>query len=227
VCAHSSVRRGIPDATVSRLPGYLRVLVSFADRGVPSVSSEELADAAQVRPTQLRKDLSLLGSAGVRGVGYDVAQLLAEISAALGMADDRGVVIVGMGNLGRALAAYEGLRSGGFAVRALVDSDPALAGQRIAGLEVTPLTGLGQVVAARDIRIGVIATPADGAQEVCDRLVEAGIGSILSFAAATLRAPTEVDIRRVDLATELHVLAFRSRQDIRPASPDVRPAEVC
>lgn len=227
MCAHSSVRRGIPDATVSRLPGYLRVLVAFADRGIHSVSSQELADAAQVRSTQLRKDLSLLGSAGVRGVGYDVAQLLTEISAALGMATDRGVVIVGMGNLGRALAAYDGLRSGGFAVRALVDSDPTLAGKKIAGIVVTPLSGLGEVVAARDIRIGVIATPAEGAQEVCDRLVDAGIGSILSFAAATLRAPANVDIRRVDLATELHVLAFRSRHEHRPAAAEVLPAEVC
>ena len=124
--ADPATRRDIPDATVARLPEYLRALTDVADRGFSSVSSEELARAAGVRSTQLRKDLSHLGSYGIRGVGYEVEHLALEISRALGLAQDWPVAIVGMGNLGRALAAYSGFATSGFHVAAVFDEDAAL-----------------------------------------------------------------------------------------------------
>lgn len=211
MCAETTARRGIPDTTVSRLPGYLRALAVLADEGLTSVSSRQLADAARVRPTQVRKDLSLLGALGVRGVGYDVARLSREISATLGVTTARPVVIVGLGNLGRALAAYAGFGRNGFAVRALVDADPSLAGTVVAGVPVRPLDALADIVRAEGIVIGIIATPAEAAEDVCDRLVAGGVRSVLNFAPTALRRRPGVRIRRVDLASELHILAFQDR----------------
>lgn len=210
--ADPAIRRDIPDATVARLPEYLRALTDIAERGVSCVSSEELAAASGVRPTQLRKDLSHLGSYGVRGVGYEVEHLAVQISRALGFSEDWPVAIVGMGNLGRALAAYSGFVTGGFRVAALFDDDPALAGERMAGLAVTAMADLDRVVAAERISIGVIATPAASAQQACDALVAAGVESILNFAPVALVVPPQVHVRRVDLGTELHVLAFHRQQ---------------
>ena len=203
-----SALRDIPAATVSRLPTYLRALHSAAARGVTTVSSGQLASAAGVLPTQLRKDLSHLGSHGVRGVGYDVALLITEITRALGLGRAWPVAIVGMGNLGRALTAYSGFGTEGFHVVAVLDRDPALVGERVAGLTVRHIDELPTLVAELGIAIGVLATPADGAQAAADALVAAGIEAILTFAPAALALPPGVSLRRVDLATELHVLAF-------------------
>jgi len=200
-------RREPPDATVARLPGYLRVLTALADSGQVRVSSDELAAACGVGSAQLRKDLSHLGSYGVRGVGYDVAQLSFEIGRALGGGRDWPIIIVGMGNLGRALTAYSGFSQRGFRVAGLVDDDPDLAGEVIDGVAVTALTELPTLVASVGPAFGIIATPAGPAQAVCDLLVAAGIRSILSFAPVHLTVPAGVDVRRVDLATELQLLA--------------------
>ncbi len=203
--------RDIPAATVSRLPVYLRALHAVATRGVTRVSSDELAGASGVRPTQLRKDLSHLGSLGVRGVGYDVGRLTALLTGALGLNRTWPVAIVGMGNLGRALAAYSGFATEGFDVVALLDRDPALAGEHVGDLPITRMpTGgaLAAFVRRLGIAIGVIATPAESAQGVADQLVGAGVEAILNFAPAALSLPERVSVRRVDLATELHVLAF-------------------
>src|SRR3954470_13715701 len=137
--ADAATRREIPDATVARLPEYLRALTDFAERGTKSVSSEELATAAGVRSAQLRKDLSHLGSYGVRGVGYDVESLALEISRALGLTQDWPVAIVGIGNLGHALASYSGFVTKGFRIVGLYDDDPALADERIVGVAIRPL----------------------------------------------------------------------------------------
>ena len=205
-------RREIPDATIARLPEYLRALSGLAERGVDSVSSEELAAAAGVRSAKLRKDLSHLGSYGVRGVGYEVEILAREIARELGLTQDWPVAIVGLGNLGHALAAYSGFATRGFQVVALLDRDRAIVGRKIAGMIVGSVDDLEQVVADHGVAIGVIATPAASAQEVCDRFVAAGVGSVLNFAPCVLSVPEGVDVRKVDLATELQILAFHEQR---------------
>jgi len=207
-----AARREIPDATVARLPEYLRALTDLAERGIASVSSEELATAAGVRSAKLRKDLSHLGSYGVRGVGYEVQMLAHVISRELGLTQDRPVAIVGLGNLGHALAAYSGFASRGFHVVALLDRDREVVGQEIAGMIVGSVDDLEQIVTGRAVAIGVIATPAASAQEVCDRLVAVGVRSVLNFAPCVLSVPEGVAVRKVDLATELQILAFHEQR---------------
>jgi redox-sensing transcriptional repressor len=204
--------RGIPDATVSRLPLYHRSLMTFADRGVATVSSEELAAAAGVNSAKLRKDLSHLGSYGTRGVGYDVDYLVYQVARELGLTQDWPVVIVGVGNLGHALANYGGFTTRGFRIAALVDSDPGRSGELVNGLAVHSLADLEQIVDEADVSIAVLATPASAAQEVCDRLVAAGVTSILNFAPLPLQVPAGVDVRKVDLASELQILAFHEQR---------------
>jgi redox-sensing transcriptional repressor len=204
--------RGIPEATVARLPLYLRALTALSERGVPTVSSEELAAAAGVNSAKLRKDLSYLGSYGTRGVGYDVEYLVYQISRELGLTQDWPVAIIGIGNLGHALANYGGFASRGFRVAALLDADRAVAGQRIAGMVVRHMDDLEQIVRDDGVSIGVITTPAPAAQGVADRLVAAGITSILNFAPTVLTVPEGVDVRKVDLSIELQILAFHEQR---------------
>jgi redox-sensing transcriptional repressor len=204
--------RGIPEASVARLPLYLRALQAMADRGDTTVSSEELAVAAGVNSAKLRKDLSHLGSYGTRGVGYEVAYLVYQISRALGLSQDWAVAIIGIGNLGRALANYGGFAMRGFRTACLVDADPRQVGQRVSGLVVRHLDDLEQLIAEHQIAIGVIATPAGSAQAVADRLVAAGVRSVLNFAPAVLTVPPGVELRKVDLSTELQILAFHEQR---------------
>ena len=204
--------RGIPDATVARLPLYLRALTALSERSVPTVSSEELAAAAGVNSAKLRKDFSYLGSYGTRGVGYDVEYLVYQISRELGLTQDWPVVIVGIGNLGHALANYGGFASRGFRVAALLDADPALAGETAAGLPVQHMDQLEEIIRAEHVSIGVITTPPGAAQQVCDRLVAAGVTSILNFAPVVLSVPDGVDVRKVDLSIELQILAFHEQR---------------
>jgi len=220
VIADPVARQDIPDATVARLPQYLRALRDLADRGVASVSSEELATAAGVRSAKLRRDLSHLGSYGVRGVGYGVEMLAHEITRELGLAQDWPVAIVGLGNLGHALAAYLGLASRGFEVVALLDRDADVIGQKIAGMVVGSVDDLERVVSERAVAICVIATPAASAQEVCDRFVAVGVRSVLNFAPCVLSVPEGVDVRKVDLSTELQILAFHEQRKA-PVAPEI------
>jgi redox-sensing transcriptional repressor len=203
---------GIPDATVARLPVYLRALYALADHGVATVSSEELAAAAGVNSAKLRKDLSHLGSYGTRGVGYDVDYLVYQVSRELGLTQDWPVLIVGAGNLGRALANYGGFASRGFRIAALVDADPAMVGTVIARHTVRSAADMEDVIEGLGVSIGVIATPAAVAQNVCDRLVAAGVTSILNFAPVVLNVPSGVDVRKVDLSIELQILAFHAQR---------------
>jgi redox-sensing transcriptional repressor len=195
---------------------YHRSLLSLTARGVLLVSSEELAEASGVSSAKLRKDLSFLGSYGTRGVGYDVEFLLYQIARALGLTQVWPVVIVGIGNLGNALAGYPGFASRGFSVVGLFDTDPNRVGETVtvAGKEiiVTDISKLPQVVLSSGASIGVIATPEIAAQEVCDLMVRNGIRSILNFAPVLIEVPAGVDVRRVDLATELQILAFHEQR---------------
>lgn len=204
--------REIPEATVARLPVYLRALVALAEQHIGTCSSEELAVAAGVNSAKLRKDLSYLGSYGTRGVGYDVDYLRYQIAREIGVTQDWPVVIVGIGNLGHALANFSGFRSRGFRVVGLLDADPAMRDQTVAGIQVRPFDDLAEIAAAHGVAIGVIAVPAVAAQAVADALVAAGITSILNFAPTVLSVPEGVDVRKVDLSIELQILAYHEQR---------------
>ena len=206
--------RRIPEATVARLPVYLRSLVELADARIATVSSERLAEMAGVNAAKVRKDLSYLGSYGTRGVGYDVEFLLFQMSRELGLTQDWPVVIVGVGNLGHALANYRGFDERGFPVAALVDADPAKVGERIGSLTVSSVTELPAIVDELGVSVGVMATPAGAAQDVADALVRAGVRSILNFAPAVVTVPEGVSVRKVDLAVELQILSFYQQRRV-------------
>lgn len=211
-------RRRIPEATVARLPVYLRTLLDVQGEGMTTISSERLAELAGVNAAKVRKDLSYLGSYGTRGVGYDVDHLLVQMSRELGLTRDWPVVIVGVGNLGAALANYGGFGDRGFPVAALVDADPSKVGTMFGDHEIRDLDDLPALVNELGIAIGIIATPAAGAQEVADRLVAAGVTSILNFAPAVVTVPDHAQLRKVDLALELQVLSFYGQRESIGAS---------
>lgn len=213
----------LPEATVARLPEYLRALHALADQRHETVSSEALASAAGVNSAKLRKDLSHLGSYGTRGVGYDVQLLIEQIEYVLGLTQHRTVALVGVGNLGHALAGYGGFGTRGFKIAALFDADPARVGEPINGLPVHHIVDLAKIVAEERISIAVIATPARAAQGVADQLVAAGVTSILNFAPCVLSVPDNVDVRKVDLAIELQILSFHEH---RKSAQTAMPARV-
>jgi redox-sensing transcriptional repressor len=205
--------RAIPPATVSRLPAYRRALMDASGAGLRTIASGDIAQAVGVHPDQVRKDLSHLDTRGTRGVGYDVRALIAETSQILGLDEERTVVLVGSGNLGRALAAYQGFAPQGFRLVAVLDADPALIGTRVAGLTVRPTADLERIARKESVEMGVVAVPGPAAQEVVDAMVAAGLNAILNFAPVHVRAPAHVAVRRVDLSTELQMLSFhRSAQ---------------
>jgi redox-sensing transcriptional repressor len=201
-------RRRIPEATVARLPLYLRSLLEAQHTGDATISSERLAELAGVNAAKVRKDLSYLGSYGTRGVGYDVEYLLFQMSRELGLTQDWPVAIVGLGNLGQALANYGGFRERGFPIVALVDADERVVGSEVQGVIVRHVDDLPAIAAEHGISIGIIATPASAAQDVADRLTAAGVPSILNFAPTVISVPDEVSLRKVDLAVELQILSF-------------------
>ncbi len=210
--------RQIPPASLARLTIYLRALNSLLAEGIERVSSEELADAAGVNSPMLRKDLSYLGSYGTRGVGYEVQYLNSQISTALGLTQDWRVAIIGAGNLGRALAGYTGFQSRGFEVVALFDADQLVVGTEVGWLRVSPIEELTTVLHRTRANMAVLAVPAPVAQTLCDELVAAGITSILSFAPVVLQIPDHVQLRKVDMATELQILAYHAQ---RAQDPDL------
>ncbi len=201
-------RRRIPEATVARLPVYLRILSEQFDDGVTNMSSEQLADFAGLNAAKVRKDLSYLGSYGTRGVGYEVEYLVYQIRRELGLTHDWPVVIVGAGNLGQALAGYGGFGDRGFPVGGIVDVDESKVGSLVGGVRVRHLDEVAQVVQSRGISIGVIATPGAAAQEVADVLVAAGVTSLLNFAPTVINVPHGISVRKVDLAVELQILSY-------------------
>jgi redox-sensing transcriptional repressor len=198
----------IPEATVARLPIYLRVLSELASQSTQTVSSEQLAEAAGVNPPKVRKDLSYLGSYGTRGVGYDVEYLVYQISRELGLTQDWPVAIVGMGNLGQALSGYKGFPERGFRIDALFDKDDKRVGEKVEGLVIEHVDDLERSLKDKGISIAIIATPAPAAQETAERLVAAGVRSILNFAPTVLTVPDKIHLRQVDLSVELQILAF-------------------
>jgi redox-sensing transcriptional repressor len=200
--------RAIPEATVGRLPIYLRALVEMAENGSSTISSNDLAGAAGVNSAKVRKDLSYLGSYGTRGVGYDVAYLIHQVRRELGLTQHWPVVIAGAGNLGHALSNYKGFSERGFRIAALVDNAEDKVGELIGEMAIEHIDQLPEIVRREDVAIGVISTPAGAAQEVADRMVAAGIRSILNFAPAVISVPDHVSVRKVDLSIELQILAY-------------------
>ena len=216
--------RRIPEATVARLPVYLRSLIELAEAKTAMVSSERHAELAGVNAAKVRKDLSYLGSYGTRGVGYDVEYLLYQMSRELGLTQTWPVLIVGAGKLGLALANYSGFHERGFPVVALVDVDPAKVATEYNGIRIHHLDDLADLVAAHAGVIGVVTTPASAAQEVTDVMVAAGITSILNFAPVLVTVPRGVSVRKVDLAVELQILSFYEQH--RHGGAVVRPVAI-
>ena len=197
---------------MARLPVYHRCLLELQADGRESVSSEQLAEAAGVNAAKVRKDLSHFGSYGTRGVGYEVAYLVYQIRRELGLTHDWPVVIVGAGNLGQALAGYGGFGERGFPVAGIVDIDDTKVGTVLGGTRIRHIDELPQIVLTRRVNIGVIATPGGAAQDAADRLVKAGVTSILNFAPVVLSVPRAIEVRKVDLAVELQILSYHEQR---------------
>src|SRR5690625_2067977 len=205
--------RTVPEASVARLPVYLGALDVLSDRGHRTVSSEQPAAIAGVSAANLRKDLSYLGSNGIRAVGYNVSHLMECMGEVLGLTSIWLTVVMGAGNLVQALAGYDGFRERGFKVVAILDDDSRVVGSHVADLEVHPLSELQRIVGEEQVSIGIIAVPAASAQQVCDELVATGVRSILSFAPTVLQVPNGVTLRQADLSTELQILAFHADKE--------------
>jgi redox-sensing transcriptional repressor len=199
----------ISELTISRLSIYLRCVEQLLDAGVETVSSQQLAKRFNLNSAQIRKDLAYFGEFGVRGVGYNVSQLRQYVVEILGLDRERRLVIVGAGNLGSALCHYSGFSGGNFLVVGVLDSDPSRIGDSTpAGLLVEDAERLPEIVAQRQVEVGIITTPAGAAQSVCDSMVHAGLCAILNFAPMRLRAPESVLVKSVDLKVHLEELSF-------------------
>ncbi len=208
-------RRASP-STVRRLSLYLRALDTLAAEGVGTVSSQGLAERSGTTPAQVRKDLSLFGSFGRRGMGYEVPDLLHRVRAILGLDRRWPVALVGAGRIGSALFAYPLFRERGFEIRAVFDNDPAKIGSCREGLEVRPVTELPCLIRERGIEIGIITVPAHAAQAIATVLVESGVRGILNFAPTRLHLPPEIEVNEVSLSMELEALSFALAARERP-----------
>jgi len=214
------VAAAIPGPAIKRLFLYLRELDGFLDAGVETISSRRLGESLGLTDAQVRKDLGYFGQFGQPGIGYEIRGLRAELRRVLGT--DRGwaACLVGAGNLGRALLAHEGFRRKGFRLVAVFDDAPELAGRRIHGREVRPMSDLARVIASEGIVLGLVAVPAEAAQSVCDRLVAAGIRGLLNFAPKRVTVPAGVSVSSVDLAIQMEQLAFQVSLGRRLPAPD-------
>jgi redox-sensing transcriptional repressor len=195
-------------ASVARFSLYLRHLERFHSAGVPTVSSGQLGEALGITDAQVRKDLAYLGNLGHPGVGYPTQEVITALRRKLGIDRDWAAVVVGVGNLARALLRYRGFQQQGFRIAALFDSDPGKVGQRVDDLEVRSPDQMSAVVAATGAELGLLTVPAEAAQAVADALVAAGIRGVLNFAPVVLRLPAHVSLVSVDLTVQLQQLAF-------------------
>lgn len=199
--------------TLNRLSVYLRCLRRLQEEGVDRISSQEFARRFHLSPTQIRKDLAQFGEFGIRGVGYVVDPLAESLTALLGLNTEHRLIVVGMGNLGSALARYLGFNSGSFQVVAGVDNDPEKVGREIGGLVVRHSDDLAQVVEESAADIGVLAVPAESAQVNYEALADAGVRAVLNFAPARVTRNRQVPLKNVDLRIQLEELAFALGED--------------
>lgn len=198
----------IPEASIIRLSVYSRYLSQLDRKGIVTISSNEIAEGVGVSSAQVRKDLAYFGEFGTRGVGYNVKDLHRHIIKILGLNYEWPLIIVGAGNLGTALSMYGGFRQRGFKVVGIFDNDPSKIGHKLNGIEVYPLERIPDLVKSQKAQIGIIAVPADDAQEVANMLVDAGLNAILNFAPKVLNVPHDVELRNVDLSVNLEILTF-------------------
>ncbi|MBI1847223.1 MAG: redox-sensing transcriptional repressor Rex [Candidatus Rokubacteria bacterium] len=205
----------IPEMTIRRLSVYTRCLLQLEEDGVKTVSSQELAERFNLNSAQVRKDLAYFGEFGVRGIGYYVAGLKAELQRILGLDHEWPVALVGFGNLGSALFHYKGFTRQGFRIAAVFDDDPAKVNREVAGVPVFDMRDLGREVKARNIQIAILAVPAEAAQAAADQLVAAGIKAVLNFAPARLKLARDVRLKDVDLSIELETLSFYLAKNVR------------
>ncbi|HMN96501.1 MAG TPA: redox-sensing transcriptional repressor Rex [Phycisphaerales bacterium] len=201
-------RPKIPRPTVTRLSLYLREIESRLEQGDATISSQQLGEALKLTDAQVRKDLAFFGQFGHPGVGYRLSELAAHLRAILGTDRQWNVALVGAGRIGRALMSYQRFRAKGFEIVAVFDNDTGVVGDLVAGHRVRPLSDMPQLFRERDIRMGIVAVPADAAQATADRLIEAGALGILNFAPCVLNVGDEVSVVSVDFSTALEQLAF-------------------
>jgi len=207
--ARSNDRRPkIPEMTIRRLSVYTRCLLQLEEDGVRTVSSQELAERFNLHYAQVRKDLAYFGEFGVRGIGYYVAGLKAELQRILGLDREWAVALVGFGNLGSALFHYKGFSRQGFRIAVIIDDDPAKIGRDVDGVPIVPSRDMARELKSRSIQVAIVAVPAESAQAVTDQLAAAGIKAVLNFAPTRLRVGREVRLKNVDLSIELETLSF-------------------
>lgn len=198
----------IPEATIVRLSVYSRFLEQAEKKGIITTSSGEIAEGVGVSPAQVRKDLAYFGEFGTRGVGYNVKDLLYQTLKILGLSGKWPVIVVGAGNLGSALCSYRGFKERGFDIVGVFDNDITKIGKRLLDLEVLAIEKIPEVVEKHDIKIGILAVPANSAQEIVDFMIKSGVKSFLNFAPTVLVVPEDVEVRDIDLSVKLEILTF-------------------
>ena len=206
----------IPDVVVRRLPIYARTLNYLLAEGARSVSSQELGERINVTAAQIRKDLSWFGEFGKQGIGYDVEKLLGHINRILGLTRDWPIVLVGLGYLGQAIARYEGFREKGLNIVGLFDADPAKIGTTIGDLRVSSDHEIGNIARQKEVKLAIVAVPANKAQDVVDRLVEAGVRAILNYAPIIVQVPEGVWVRHIDPVSLLHSMTYYLARESAP-----------
>jgi redox-sensing transcriptional repressor len=199
----------IPNPAVRRLSLYLRQLEDFARKDRRTISSKQLGESLNLTDAQVRKDLAYFGQFGHPGIGYRVDELIAQVRRILGTDRLWNVLLVGAGNLGRAMMGYKGFDAKGFKIVAVFDADPAKAGKTLADFPIQPMDELEETVKRLNVRLGILAVPADHAQAVADRLITAGLRGLLNFAPVSLTVPPHVAVNSVDLAVQLEQLSFQ------------------
>lgn len=206
--SQTTKKSSIPAATVPRLSQYLRKLQEIQSRGTGTISSRQLADEVGTNPAQIRKDLSYFGEFGIRGVGYDVDHLIKELRKCLGLTRSWNVIIIGAGKLGTALSLYRGFQKQGFDLIGMFDADPRVVGKDLGAGPVMAIDGIEEFLRENEAHIAIVTTPAAAAQSIIDRVVKAGVPSVLNFAPIRATSGKPAILRQVDLSTELMILSF-------------------
>ena len=199
----------IPNPAVRRLSLYLRQLEASNRKGRRTISSKQLGESLRLTDAQVRKDLAYFGQFGHPGIGYRVEDLIGQLRKILGTDRIWNVLLVGAGNIGRALCSYRGFAAKGFAVVAVLDNDPGKVGRKLGSFTVRPLSEMATAAQQLDAKLAILAVPADSAQDVADQLIAAGIRGLLNFAPVSLSVPPSVAVNAVDVAVQLEQLAFQ------------------